>query len=545
MKLQKKSQRQLVQIALSAATLVSTTIIPIINGLEPAAQAGSVPAKSADTFVDSIGVHVHLTYGGTPYERFDDVIQPRLQEIGIRHIRDGGHDDEGYINNLKKLAKIGVKSDLIFQGYSIDYVLGLVKSLPGVVEAIEGPNESDLPQFNFSYDGQKFPDGTRRYQNELYAAIKGDSSTKNLPVIMPSMGWGENADKLGYLEAGDLCNMHSYPANGQRPTYDIDSYFIPHAKNMCGDSMPMMVTETGYHNGVNDPESGSGISEQASSKYLPRLLLENFNRNIKRTYLYEFINEWDESGEQANYGLLRYDGTPKPAFTAIKNMVSLLKEPGAKFTPKSLDYTLSGDTDEVHSTLLQKSTGEFYLIMWQDATSWDAENKKDISVPNREVTVNLNTSISKVEVYEPKNSTTATLTQTSPSGGRIDKLTVAVADHPLIIKLATGSGNQQSGGSQNSSGNNASDVVTMYQHSNFGGKSQSFSATPGVYKADQGQLNVVGNDSISSLRVPKGLYAYVCEHNDSGLCNVYGAGDYKFVGKDLNDKISYIEVLKD
>jgi hypothetical protein len=58
-----------------------------------------------------------LTYGDTPYKRFDDVVQPRLQEIGIRHIRDGGHDDEGYINNLKKLALIGVKSNLIFQGY--------------------------------------------------------------------------------------------------------------------------------------------------------------------------------------------------------------------------------------------------------------------------------------------------------------------------------------------------------------------------------------------------------------------------------------------
>jgi hypothetical protein len=112
-------------------------------------------------------------------------------------------------------------------------------------------------------------------------------------------------------------------------------------------------------------------------------------------------------------------------------MVSLLKEPGAKFTPKSLDYTLSGDTEQVHSTLLQKSTGEFYLILWQDATSWDAENKKDISVPKQQVTVNLNTFISKAEVYEPKNSTTPI-----QIANELTKLELGVPDHPLVVKFS-------------------------------------------------------------------------------------------------------------
>ncbi len=112
-------------------------------------------------------------------------------------------------------------------------------------------------------------------------------------------------------------------------------------------------------------------------------------------------------------------------------MVSFLKEPGAKFTPKSLDYTLSGDTEQVHSTLLQKSTGEFYLILWQDATSWDAENKKDISVPKQQVTVNLNTFISKAEVYEPKNSTTPI-----QIANELTKLELGVPDHPLVVKFS-------------------------------------------------------------------------------------------------------------
>ncbi len=85
----------------------------------------------------------------------------------------------------------------------------------------------------------------------------------------------------------------------------------------------------------------------------------------------------------------------------------------------------------VHSTLLHKSTGEFYLILWLDATSWDAENKKDIAVPKQQVTVNLNTSLSKAEVYEPKNSTTPQQTVNEPS-----KLELAVPDHPLVVKFS-------------------------------------------------------------------------------------------------------------
>lgn len=83
-------------------------------------------------------------------------------------------------------------------------------------------------------------------------------------------------------------------------------------------------------------------------------------------------------------------------------------------------------------------------------------------------------------------------------------------------------------------------LVKVYQHANFGGRSQRFS--PGVYRADRGDLNIVGNDTVSSLQVPAGLVARVCEHEDAGLCREYGPGDHDYVGDDLNDKISYIVV---
>jgi len=176
-KLRNKSQRKSLHVPLFAATLASTTIFPIITQQFNAAQAAPVPAKSADSFVDSIGVNTHFTYGGTPYERFDEM-KSKLQEVGIRHIRDGGYNDPDFFNKLRELGSVGIKSNIIFSRNPTGEVLDVVKSLSGAIEAVEGPNESDLEFFNFSYNGQKFPEGTRNYQQDLYHAIKNDSATK-------------------------------------------------------------------------------------------------------------------------------------------------------------------------------------------------------------------------------------------------------------------------------------------------------------------------------------------------------------------------------
>ncbi|MEH2108278.1 PQQ-dependent sugar dehydrogenase [Nostoc sp.] len=84
--------------------------------------------------------------------------------------------------------------------------------------------------------------------------------------------------------------------------------------------------------------------------------------------------------------------------------------------------------------------------------------------------------------------------------------------------------------------------VKVYRDSNFAGVSQSFPTTPGVYKANRGDLNVVGNDTISSLSVPSGTVIRVCQNETGGRCREFSAGDYKFVGNDFDNIISFIEV---
>ena len=54
----------------------------------------------------------------------------------------------------------------------------------------------------------------------------------------------------------------------------------------------------------------------------------------------------------------------------------------------------------MHSTLLQKRDGRFYLALWQELLSWNVKTKSDISVPTRAVTLTLPRTAS-FRVYKP------------------------------------------------------------------------------------------------------------------------------------------------
>src|SRR3954467_13039837 len=128
---------------------------------------------------------------------------------------------------------------------------------------------------------------------------------------------------------------------------------------------PLMSTETGYY---NNPVQFGWIPEHLAAKYIPRLYAEYFNRNIDRAYLYEFANQGpDTTDREQNFGLVRFDLSEKPGYTALKNLIDLTEEPGAPtFAPHSLSYSLAGSNTSVHHTLLEKSNGTFYLMVWQD-----------------------------------------------------------------------------------------------------------------------------------------------------------------------------------
>lgn len=400
---------------------------------KPPSSGGSkngTQARSANEFTDSAGVATHLQYGGA-YAQFDSIVKPRLEELGIRHIRTGG-SSEKVIDRINDLAESGIKTILVADprnGITPSNVVDVLKKMPNAVDAVEGPNEWDVHP-ELKYNGKSFPEGLEEYQNDLYKAVKGDPATKDIIVAAPSMAHSINGAKLGRLNSFDKGVMHSYQG-GQLPANMLDEKWLPHTKEISGDK-PIYVTETGWHNAKNSSRQ-PGISENVEAKYTPRLYLDNFNEpDIERTYRYEFLNVAKGDTQRENWGLLNNDGSPQPAFNSLKNLLSLTKDSGDKsFTPGKLDYKLSGDTENVKQTLLQKSDGEFNLILWQDAKSYDTKAKKDVAVPDNKVTLELGKSIESAKSYLPYKSTEAI-----GSYSNTKSIDLSVPDHPLVVKLS-------------------------------------------------------------------------------------------------------------
>jgi hypothetical protein len=436
---------------------VAALILVAAPLLMPSSRVDSAPptaqrARAAEEFVDSIGVNVHLHYNDTVYNRYTDVIRPRLVELGVRHVRDGAYTYKGasagtfYYQRLRDLGRLGIQSNLITaidtpfsQRTDVDKLDDIQAWTGGAVETFEGANEPDIN------GGGDWAKKTRDLQGDLWRKVREDPELRRVGVIAPSPAFKPAA--LGDISAWtDFGNWHPY-AGGNCPTcpdvygqsYDtrVGRYRSPTADD------PMVASETGYHNATTGQQDHPGVSERAAGKYIPRLLLEHFNREVVRTYLYELIdlrNDPDRRRRDVNFGLLRNDGSPKPAFVATRNLIGLLTDPGPAFTPSSLRFELAGETDKVHTTLLQKRDGAFWLALWQERRSYDTGQRAnqpdalaargDIDVPTQRVTVTTDDIMAQARLYRPGDDTRPQRDWTATRSFTID-----VPDDVMLLEL--------------------------------------------------------------------------------------------------------------
>ena len=224
----------------AAATLVLTPSL--------ATAAPPVPARAADSFVDSIGVNTHTYYTDTVYYSDFETVKQRFAELGVRHIRENLMTDRpDQYERLNELAGMGIRPTLILgdPAEGVDYLDDLVSilktELGGTAEAVEGPNEIDM-----NGDASLLPQ-LPGYQQHLYSAIRSDPALGSLPVIGPSLVHSRNQEALGDISGQlDYGNIHSYP-DGYSPEGNLDRHFRNAANN--SGAKPLMATETGYHNG--------------------------------------------------------------------------------------------------------------------------------------------------------------------------------------------------------------------------------------------------------------------------------------------------------
>ena len=420
--------RRLAQVA--AVAIAACLLAPGSAGATP------VSAKSADSFVGSIGVNTHTYYTSTVYySRFPEV-KAKLAELGVRNIRENLRPNRSdQYQRLNELAAMGIKSTLVMgdprEGTSgLNTLLSIAKtSLKGSVAALEGPNE---------YDNQGISNWLSPlvgYQEYLYNTAKADPALSSLPVIGPSLVHQESQEAIGDISRMlDYGNIHSYP-NGYTPESNLTTH-LSHEAPVSG-SKPIMATETGYHTALEWTGSHYPVSEQAMAVYVPRLFLEYYRRGVAKTFSYELLDEAAGSNDREdNFGLLHNDLTPKPAFTALRNTIDILDDPGSSFSPGSLDYTLGGNQENLRQVLLQKRDGVFYLALWRATSVWDPINKVTLNPGSAPVSISFNQPISSVQRYAPNESSTAKSSTSSPSG----PLSYEVGPQVQILRIATGEG---------------------------------------------------------------------------------------------------------
>jgi hypothetical protein len=359
----------------------------LAQGTTRSPTAGPERAQSADGFVDSVGINLHLHSGDTSYSDFPRV-QQALQDLGVRHVRDGLIDTswQPYYSRHNQLGRMGIKATFIT---SVDQRSALLLDYPRRMkdsfEAYEAPNEYHQSQDEHSIAT------LHTFLVRLDSIVKSDPATAKFPVIGPATTKSESLASLEGLCAFDYANLHNYFAGRNPGTagwgadgYGSISWNLTNVGTACP-GKPVITTETGYQ---TDNVTVQGIPEEVAAKYVPRIFLEQWLQGIRRTYLYELIDlPPGHPAADSAFGLLRQDYSSKPAYSALRNLLRLLTDPGPAFVGEELDFKLLGDLSDVHHLLLQKRNGLFYLVLWIEKPSYDVVNKKATTVPVHPIVV--------------------------------------------------------------------------------------------------------------------------------------------------------------
>jgi hypothetical protein len=423
------------------------------------AHAAPETARPADDFVDSLGVNLHLNSGDTAYAQYDTLVKPKLLALGIRHVRDGVITGDGvdgshpFYRHVRDLYAAGIRFSMIT---AMDTSFGAATDLSqlvdvygwsgGAIEDFEGINEPDRQTIP-GKPADAWISVTRTQQRALFETVKGEPMLASVRVLGPSIT--SSSDALGAI--GDLSdwvddgNAHPYPGGfcpvcGTFYGQDVET-FLPQYEKVVG-GKPMVMTETGYTNATAAGTGGNRpVSEKASAKYLPRLLLEFFNRKFVRTYPYELLDDQPDpslADAEKHFGIVRADGTEKPAYVAEKSLVALLADPGPSLEPTTLDWSAATMVSwKVHHSLLQKRDGTFFLALWREIASYDTGWRQGPPA-TEDVTLRKDLDEPPVTVVLTVNAPTFTIAKThalGDDGVLVTTDTIRTDDGKLAVKL--------------------------------------------------------------------------------------------------------------
>jgi hypothetical protein len=357
----------------------------------------SMQASPADSFVDSIGVNTHLTYQNTLYFTAWPQVFSDLQDLGVRHIRDGYVNPNWgppYTTEHQQLAQNGIKTDYVVP-YDPTITPQSIEDLASVaqdMELLEAPNECDLTG---SCGGTTQAAGLSNMLGFM-STIQSAGSSLSVPVIGPSFAAfqsyalvGNAASKMTYN------NLHVYfggrnpgssgwgAPDAQGNAYGSFQFWLDQA-NIDAPGLPSVITETGYMSFPGNPTPYT-IPLNVEASYIPRTFLLAYMHGIGRSYQYELLEDPNSPG----FGLIDGNLTERPAYFELKNLIANLADPGPSFAPGQLQFSIQGGDSTLNHMLFQKRDGSFWMILWLEQSSFDPVNQVATPVTAQNVTLTL------------------------------------------------------------------------------------------------------------------------------------------------------------
>ena len=425
--------------------LILVAQVLLVVGCGQASSDSGVASVSADVFLSSLGVDIHVDQGvsGASY------IAP-LRYFGVRNVRDNGRNSSQF---QLIHQQTGVRLDLVGVGDLEDTIsTGKALAASGALMAFEGPNEPN--NWPITYNGQSGGGmgswaPVAQFQEALYRAVKLDPNLQKYPVFAVSEA-GAEIDNVGLqfltiptgadatfpdgTRYADYANTHNYVTSNRKMYIDnqawnaadptlsgpwdglLGEYGITWRHHYRGYTkeqlltLPRVTSETGW----------DSVSDIGGERTQGTILVNTYFAQFKRGWRYTFIYQLrDGEGGNGNQGLFNANSTPKPAATYIHNLTSILADNMPVASPGFLNYSILDEPATVHDLLIQKSSGTFELVVWDEKVKGSDQ-----------VTVNLGRTYSRVNIYDVTLGSSPTQTLSN-----VASVSLNLTDHALIIEI--------------------------------------------------------------------------------------------------------------
>lgn len=359
----------------------------------------TLPARSSDSFLDSVGVNTHFSNRSSPYRTAFAQVANLIGDLGIRHVRDeavyldGMQRTHPHYVCLRDLAARGIRLSMVCHDPLNRWVVTPPQIVPtiidwcdGAVAIVEGGNEPPL-----AADPLKNPAISARHQRDVWTAVRAQTRFSSIRIAAPSYIQDSVplAENLG--DACNLGNLHPYPGalspenDNPAPLTGFQAGF-----DRIAPGKPVISSETGYHTAMNSTSTHKPVPPAVKARYTPRLLLWGYLKGVRRTYLYELVssNANGDTDKESFFGLYGNDLVPTPAAGAVKSLLALFRPPFRRLGAGSVEIpSFECDHPNVQVLAFRRPGGSAVIVAWLAVPCWRAGDPLEPAVQTARATL--------------------------------------------------------------------------------------------------------------------------------------------------------------